>query len=110
MSWWLLALFICGTWLVWLVACIIGVAADVRERKKPMRSGVSIFPGIPVFPLAFLILAKLIDTAAAPWGTRIIAGFHLVFLGLLLITIARDLYRWLKAPPTHERSPQPRQH
>ena len=60
------------------------------------RGGVSILPGIPVFPLAFWGIAWMIDRAARPWGTIVIGVAHVVFAMWLIISIARD-WRFLRS-------------
>ena len=91
---WILLLFLFVTWFVWIIACAIDKAVDEAGRGLPeeQRGGVSILPGIPVFPLAFWSIALLIDLVVAPWGIWGIAFAHGVFLVLLLVSIVRD---WL---------------
>ncbi len=67
---------------MWALACVMGTAIvnacdGLREGD---RHGPSIAPIIPFFPLAFWGIAKLIDLAIDPWGTRVIGGFHAALL------------------------------
>jgi len=90
---WIFPLFILAVWLLWFDACVIGGAADAARRGIPEgeRGGSSILPGIPVFPLTFWGIAWVIDRAASPWGTLVVGAAHVVFAGVLLVTIVRDV-------------------
>jgi len=92
---WLLLVFLFATWFVWTIACaaekaVHGARCGLPEGK---RGGVSVLPGIPIFPLAFWGIALLIDLVVAPWGTWGIALAHAVFLVLLLVSIVRNWFR-----------------
>ena len=89
---WLLPLFLILVWGLWVMGCASQRAVEDARRGVPeeQRGGVSIFPGIPVFPLAFWGIAWIIDRAASPWGTVVTGAAHAVFAIWLLISIARD--------------------
>jgi uncharacterized membrane protein YcjF (UPF0283 family) len=95
MSSWLLPLFLFATWFVWIVACSAEKAVDEARRgvQENQRGGVSIVPGIPLFPLAFWGIALLADFIIDPWGTWVIGLAHAAFLVLLLSSIVRN---WLR--------------
>jgi hypothetical protein len=92
---WLLLVFLFATWFVWVIACAAEKAVDGARRGLPegQRGGVSILPGIPVFPLVFWGIALLIDLVVEPWGTWGIGLAHGVFLVLLMVSIMRNWFR-----------------
>jgi hypothetical protein len=77
---WLLLICLLIVWMLWLFSCMAEVALSEARRGIPEgeRRSVSIFPGIPVFPLAFWGIAMLVDWFATPWGTVSIASLHVV--------------------------------
>lgn len=95
MPWWLLLLELFIVWMLWAVASASGLAAlnELNGVPDGERGGVSIAPAIPLFPLAFLALALLVDCVANPWGTVAIAWFHAALGFLFTACILRD---WLR--------------
>lgn len=89
---WLLPIFIFAVWYLWLVACVSEAELkNVKEaRPKDERRGVSIFPGIPLFPLFFWGVAFGLDRWINPWGTIIVGGFHFAYGTFLIFSINRD--------------------
>jgi len=92
---WVLLVFLFVVWILWLFSCMAEVAVAEARRGIPEgeRRGVSILPGIPIFPLAFWGLALLGDRLVSPWGTIAMAGLHLI----LGINWAASLVRNTKA-------------
>lgn len=92
MSSWILLAFLFFIWILWLFACMAEVALSEARRGVPedKRRGVSILPGIPVFPLAFWGIALLGDWLASPWGTVTISGVHIVLGIIWAIAIVRN--------------------
>lgn len=95
---WLLILLMFTTWIVWHFACVAQVRRDERERGVAVddRRFVIAMPGVVLFPLVFVFLVYLIDGFVGPlgpWGTWIIGTAHVVFLIVLLGSIAIDLWR-----------------
>ncbi len=97
MSQWLLPVFIFAVWLLWHVACVLGAAREDARQPLPegQRRGVSILPGIPVFPLVFWGLAWAIDQVVNPWGSILVGAFHVIFGGVLVFAVFRD-YREIR--------------
>jgi hypothetical protein len=93
----LLLIFVFITWCLCAVAAAAHRAVEAAHREAP-TPGVSIFPVIPVVPLALWLLSFLFK----PWGTRIVAGLHLVLLIVLVISIARDFVRLRSAKNTRQ--------
>ena len=95
---WLLASFIFVVWSLSIVAAVVQRAADDARDGTPegQRGGVSILPGIPVFPIALWGIAWLIDRVLNPWGTWAIAGAHGVFAACLIASLVRD-WRYLRS-------------
>lgn len=89
---WLLALFILVVWCLWAVAAAAQCAAEQARHGVPegQRSGVSILPVIPVFPMVLWGIAWLIDRAASPWGTWAVGVAHGVFAAYLTVSVVRD--------------------
>jgi hypothetical protein len=89
MPWWALLIEVCVVWLLWCYAAVASKAvADARKQiPNGQRSGVSLAPVIPFFPLGFWALAMLADFVVAPWGTWVIAWFH----GLLSVLFAGSI-------------------
>jgi hypothetical protein len=90
---WILALFILAVWLLALFGAVIGRSADGARRGVPEgeRGGTSFLPGIPLLPLTFWGLAWVIDRFWGPWGTVTVGGAHVVFAGVILYHLGRDL-------------------
>jgi uncharacterized membrane protein YcjF (UPF0283 family) len=91
----MLPVFLFFTWFVEIVACAAEKAVDGARRGLPegKRGGVSILPGIVIFPLVFWGIALLIDLVVEPWGTWGIGLFHGVFLVLMIASIVRNWFR-----------------
>jgi len=82
----LLLLFV--VWCLWVVASTGHNALEAAAAGRPRdRVGASIMPAIPVFFLGFWGVALVIDHVAAPWGTRVVGGFHVVCGVVLLVDI-----------------------
>ena len=91
---WLLLIVLFLVWRLWGIAAAVQRAvADVRRGTEVPRGGVSVFPVIPLFPLAFWGVAILVDRAAAPWGTWTVGLAHGGFAVCLVISIVRDYRR-----------------
>ncbi|HAK52773.1 MAG TPA: hypothetical protein DCM54_12850 [Gammaproteobacteria bacterium] len=87
---WALLMLLFVAWILWMYACTTEVALSEARKGIPEgeRKGVSIFPVLPIFPLVFWGIALFIDQFARPWGTNLVAGFHLALsLGWLVSTI-----------------------
>lgn len=74
-----------------MVGGLLALEADKLQQKRAADAGFSVFPVIPLAPLLFLGLSRLIDKFVPPWGTRIVAGLHLVFIAAALVGI---IYEW----------------
>ncbi len=93
---WILLAFLLLVWFLWVFACAAQAALAEARRGIPEeeRSGISVFPGFPLFPLAFWGVALLADRFIGPWGTFLIGGAHLVLAikwGVAVIRDSRDL-------------------
>jgi hypothetical protein len=95
MSWWLLLLFLFIVWCLWASAATARVAAHNARRPLPdgYDRGVRLLPVVPIVPLMFWGIAKLIDLLADPWGTTFIAWFHAVLAVFFVLSIALDVVR-----------------
>lgn len=89
---WVLLLMLFVAWTLWLFACTTEVALSEARKGIPEeeRRGVSILPGIPVFPLLFWGIALFIDQFVNPWGTNVVAGIHLALSLIWLVSAIRD--------------------
>ncbi len=92
MATWSLPVFLFVVWLLWVIACAGQNAESDARRGIPegRRGGASIYPCIPVFPLAFWGAAWMIDSVVSPWGSIIVGRAHVVFAILLIVSILRD--------------------
>ena len=90
---WVLLLLLFVAWFLWLLACMAEVALSEASKGIPEgeRRGVSILPGMPLFPLVFWGIALLIDQFVEPWGTNVVAGIHLVLSLVWLVSAIRDI-------------------
>ena len=95
MPWWILPSSISLAWLLWILAGASQVGLE--DARNPLSDGgrrsFSPAPVIPIFPLAFWGLAKLIDWVAAPWGSTIITGLHAILAAMFGFLFLRDLAR-----------------
>jgi hypothetical protein len=100
MPWWMLPLSICLAWLLWIFACVAQVGLEDARNPLPdgRRRSFSPAPVVPLFPLAFWGLAKLIDLFAAPWGSTVIVVLHATYAAVLGVALLRDVAR-LRALP-----------
>jgi hypothetical protein len=92
---WLLPLYLFAIWFVWIIACAAEKAVEDARRGvlEEQRGGVSILPGMPLFPLIFWGIALLGDLVVDSWGTWCIGLAHGLFLVLMLVSIARNWHR-----------------
>lgn len=95
MSWWLLLLEVTAVWLLWAGAAATQRALEEARRgiPKDRRGGVSVFPLIPLVPLAFWGAALVADLVIGPWGTVVVGWLH-AGLGVVFVGSASwDLWR-----------------
>ena len=92
MSIWILLAFLFAVWILWLIACAAQAAVSDARRgiPKEQRRGTSIFPAIPLFPLAFWGAAVFADHFVSPWGTLVVGSIHLGFGVMWGISIYRS--------------------
>jgi hypothetical protein len=92
---WLLLLLLFVAWCLVLLAAAAGRAADDSEQgvSDSARGGVSIFPGIPLCPLAAWGVALLLDQYVSPWGTTVVGGSHVLLAVGCVISIIRNVNR-----------------
>ena len=103
---WLLLLLIFAVWCVWVLVCVLGNA--VKDCQDPLlygaRRGFSAFPGIPILPVCFWLVAEGIDAFASPWGSYSVLALHALLLAMMLITIVADARRLKKLSDRSERT------
>jgi hypothetical protein len=89
---WVLPGLLLVVWLLWVLACAAGVAAEDVRRGTLLehRRGVSILPAFPLFPLLFWGVALVGDVWVAPWGTLVVGTLHVGFAIVLLVSLFRD--------------------
>lgn len=92
---WLFPIFLFAIWILWAVAAAAqkSVAEAAQGIPEKERRGVSILPVIPIFPLAFWGIARLIDRVYSPAGTWTVGTFHALFTVVLVMSIVRDRRR-----------------
>ena len=98
---WILVLVVTLAWCLNVVAS--ASAAAVEDTKNPLESGqtrgASVFPALPVMPVAFVLLAfgvnALLDTS---WGSRVVVGAHVLYGIVGAILISRDA-RYIRRHP-----------
>lgn len=90
---WLIPVFVFFVWFLWIGACAAEAAVEDARRGTPEgeRHGVSILPGMPVFPLAFWGVAWAVDRAIGPWGSILVGAFHVAFGITLVVSIVRSI-------------------
>lgn len=98
---WILVLAVILAWCISLVAS--ASAAAVEDRKNPLESGqlrgTSIFPALPVMPVAFVLVALGVDALLnTTWGSRVVVGAHVLYGIAGAILIARDA-RYIRSHP-----------
>jgi hypothetical protein len=87
MSYLALLLLLFTTWALILVAdARRGLVLARRTGREP--GGVSIFPGIPVMPLGFLVLAWLLEQLFPSVGLLLVGGLHVSFIVFAVASIA----------------------
>jgi hypothetical protein len=88
---WALLILLFVAWTLWLFACMAEVALAEARKGIPEaeRRGVSILPGMPIFPLVFWGIALFIDLFVKPWGTNVVAAIHLALSLVWLISAIR---------------------
>jgi hypothetical protein len=76
-------------WFVWVYACAVQCELRdvVESRPDNEKSGTSLFPGIPIFPLFFWGLAEFINSKFINYGTYSILFLHAILLIALIISI-----------------------
>ena len=91
MTQWLLPVFIFFVWALWIAACAVQAAVKDARLGIPAgeRRGTSVFPGMPLFPLAFWGIAWIIDLALRPWGSVLVGAFHVILGGMLIVSVIR---------------------
>jgi hypothetical protein len=89
----MLLILVLLAWLLWAVGALHGHHIAKREGRVRADSGVSVAPIIPLFPLGFFGLAKLIDQAASPWGTWLVGGLHVLLALAFTLAIAWQTIR-----------------
>jgi hypothetical protein len=72
------------TWIVWIPAVVL------EKRARGEAGSVSIFPVIPVFPLAAWGSAYLLDLLLPAAGTLIVGGGHVVLMAAMLFSIVKS--------------------
>jgi hypothetical protein len=89
---WLLASLIFVVWCLWAVAAVAQRPTEDARRGTPagQRGGVSILPGIPVFPVVLWGIARMIDRPIDPCGTWTVVGAHGVFAACLVVSFVLD--------------------
>ena len=92
-------LIVTVVWVLWLPVALLERAA----KRDP--GGVSIFPALPVFPLAFWGIAELLDRLHPSLGLAVIGGLHGI---LLVVLIASALRSWWTLRRARPRSPRRR--
>lgn len=90
---WKLIFLVSAAWLLWAIGTVHEHGIAKREGRVKPDSRVSLTPIIPIFPLIFLGLAKLVDKIAAPWGTWTIGGLHVLLVVAFVVAIVRQSMR-----------------
>ena len=93
MGTWTLLLLVVVAWLLWAVGTLHGHYIAKREGRVKPDSGVSLAPIIPIFPVLFFALAKLLDKFVAPWGSWTIGGLHALLVVVFLAAIVWQAVR-----------------
>ena len=101
MAIWILVLVVTLAWCIGVVAS--ASAAAVEDRKNPLESGrlrgTSIFPALPVMPIAFVLVALGVDALFdTTWGSRVVVGAHVLYGIVGAILIAGDA-RYIRRHP-----------
>jgi hypothetical protein len=83
------AMFPLFLFFVWFLAVLVPTLGK-KSRGEP--SGVSIFPGFPLCPLAAWGISTLLDLAHDRLGYYLIGGLHLVLLVCVIVFSVKYLY------------------
>ena len=78
----------------------VAVSEEHKGIPEGESRGVSILPGIPLFPLAFWGIALFIDQFVEPWGTNVVAGIHLVLALVWLVSAIRNIRKLAEVEDT----------
>jgi hypothetical protein len=97
---WSLLLLVTLTWLLWAVGALLGHHLAKRDGRVAPDSGLSLAPIIPIFPLVFFGVGKLVDWIIAPWGTWLIGGLHAILAVTFIVAIAWCAFRHTKVSNT----------
>lgn len=76
-----------ATWALILFAAAQRNLVVARRSNRP-TGGVSIFPGLPVMPLGFLLAAWLLEQLTPNLGLLLVGGLHLGLALVCLVSIA----------------------
>lgn len=87
MSTWSWVILVTTAWLLWVVAAAFELEAAKRRGERPADAGVSVLPVIPLFPLALLCVAWVLNRFVSPWGTRIVGALHVLMIAACLMGI-----------------------
>ncbi|MES2694445.1 MAG: hypothetical protein V4773_13300 [Verrucomicrobiota bacterium] len=81
-------------WITIILAPAARLAVEDARAAVPetKRRGVSIFPGIPVMPLAMWGLAALLDMIIGPWGSICLLWLHVAALFVASSLITHDIF------------------
>jgi hypothetical protein len=102
MSWWAILLIVTtATWSLWVVVGLLELRAEKLEGKRPADAGFSAVPVIPLFPMALLGAAALVDRIKAPWGTMIVLWLHVALAAGIVWAIVSALRRGRAAKRLH---------
>jgi hypothetical protein len=82
----LLPIFIFAVWLLLVFVCALASAA------RGYSGGTSIFPGIPVVPLAAWGLSAFLNWLHSDLGLFVVGGFHVLLLLALFVSAIRSLH------------------
>ena len=73
-------------WLAWVPAAVL------EKQVKNLPGGTSIFPIIPLFPLAAWVLGYMLNLASPQLGLALVGGGHVLLLLAFVFSIARSLW------------------
>jgi len=89
---WLFPAFFLLTWVLWGFAVLVDLAARDYINGVPIekRHGASLFPVIPLFPLAAWAMAVYIDKLISPWGSLLVAAVHAILSVAFIVSVVRN--------------------